>query len=349
MTSQLKIFITGATGYVGGGVLARLLKHKDSETFSITALARSPEKAEKLKTLGVNVILGSYSDADLSFLTNEAARSDVVFAIADSDQLPATQAILKGLKIKFENSGKAPILIHTSGAALLSDDARGMTSDRTIYNDLDAEKINAFPETVFHRNVDIPIVEADKEGYIKSYIIIPGAIYGRPSPNPVVDLGIQNTVSLVQNFMIKPAIARKQGGYFGKGLNYWSYVSVDDTADLFLVLFDSIRRSPENPGHGTEGYYFATCFSLSGIELAGIISEVLFESGYGISKEPSPFTQEEILQIYGSGPLWTFLAANLDAESNRSRALGWNPKGTKAHFFADIREQIKALQADLVQ
>lgn len=95
--------------------------------------------------------------------------------------------------------------------------------------------------------------------------------------------------------------------------------------------------------------------------MARAISEVLFESGNGLSKEPSPFTQEEIEQIYGvslsisifrfdlfievytqPGPLWTFLAANFYAESDRSHSLGWNPKGTKADFLSDVREETKA-------
>lgn len=61
-----------------------------------------------------------------------------------------------------------------SGTAIIMDDARGLTSEHATYSDLDVEKLNALPETAFHRNVDIPIIEADKAGYVKAYLITPG-------------------------------------------------------------------------------------------------------------------------------------------------------------------------------
>jgi uncharacterized protein YbjT (DUF2867 family) len=67
------------TGYIGGSVVARLLEHHDSNTFEITALVRSAEKATKIKTLGIGTTVGSYSDLDkLEKLTSEA---DVIFSI----------------------------------------------------------------------------------------------------------------------------------------------------------------------------------------------------------------------------------------------------------------------------
>ncbi|KDR82445.1 hypothetical protein GALMADRAFT_134061 [Galerina marginata CBS 339.88] len=344
MSNQLKIFITGATGYIGGSVLSRLLKHPDAASFQITVLVRSADKGDKLKTLGVGVVVGSYTDDDLSFLKDAAAQADVVIAIADADRLPAAQAILDGMKVKYENSGKAPILIHTSGTAIIMDDARGLTAEHTVYSDLDVEKLNALPATALHRNVDLPIIAADKAGFIKAYIITPGTIFGYPS-GPVVELGVQNKHSIQLPSAIKPAIARKQGGYIGKGLNKWPAVSLDDTADLYLVLFDVVRKNPDATGHGPEGYYFAEVFEYSGIEAAATISEALFELGIGSSSEPSAFSQEELDKYYG--PIWPFLATNCYARADRSRALGWKPTSTKAEFLANIKAEVKEYASEL--
>jgi len=97
MSSQnkLNIFITGPTGafycvfnmyganicagYIGGSVLVCLLQHPDSKCFQISALVHSSTKAEKLKTLGIRPVLGSYSDLDL--LMREAAEADFVITI----------------------------------------------------------------------------------------------------------------------------------------------------------------------------------------------------------------------------------------------------------------------------
>ncbi|PPQ67713.1 hypothetical protein CVT25_009319 [Psilocybe cyanescens] len=334
MSTQLKIFITGATGYIGGSVLSRLLNHNDASSFQITALVRSEEKANKLKTLGINVIVGSYTDPDLNFLTREAAQSDIVITIADADLLPPTQAILRGLKIRYEKSGKAPILMHT--VCLLLDDARGLTSEGITYSDMDVEKLNAFPESVLHRNVDIPIQEADKAGYVKAYLVAPSTVIGRPS-GPLVDLGIQNTHSLLFNLVIKPALGRKKGGYFGKGVNSW--VSITLKENFYIILFDAVRKNPEITGHGFEGYYFPESSRFSFEELARAISESLVEAGVGDSKEPSVFTQEEVDTLYG--PVWRLLATNVYANGERARALGWKSTSNKADFLASVKEEVK--------
>ena len=99
MSTKTNIFFTGATGtshlksrcipgsvsliyysegYIGGSVLSRLLKHPNAATFNITALVRSPEKAEKLKILGVNPVVGSHSD--LALVEKLTAKADVVIA-----------------------------------------------------------------------------------------------------------------------------------------------------------------------------------------------------------------------------------------------------------------------------
>ncbi len=89
--SSPNIFFTGATGnhilfktelgsistgYLGGSILSRLLTIVDSST--ITALVRSTEKADKLRPLGINTLIGSYTDFDV--LTDAASKADVIFA-----------------------------------------------------------------------------------------------------------------------------------------------------------------------------------------------------------------------------------------------------------------------------
>jgi hypothetical protein len=54
------------------------------------------------------------------------------------------------------------------------DNALGLHGDHTIYSDLQSDELQALPETALHRNVDIALVNADKEGYVKAYLITPG-------------------------------------------------------------------------------------------------------------------------------------------------------------------------------
>ena len=112
-------------------MLSRFLKHPNAASFNITALVRSPEKAEKLKTFGVQPVIGSYSD--LALVEKLSAKSDVMIATvsnlslkflilkllkpffkkADADNLDAAKATLKGLKIRYQETGVPPIFIET--------------------------------------------------------------------------------------------------------------------------------------------------------------------------------------------------------------------------------------------
>lgn len=47
---------------------------------------------------------------------------------------------------------------------VLSDKARGLYATETIYNDLDADQLETLARTQPHREVDLTVVEADKQG-----------------------------------------------------------------------------------------------------------------------------------------------------------------------------------------
>lgn len=72
------IDVTSSQGYIGGAVLEQFLDHPDTATFEFTVLVRSPEKAEKFKTLGINAVVGSLSD--LTLVEKLASEADVVIA-----------------------------------------------------------------------------------------------------------------------------------------------------------------------------------------------------------------------------------------------------------------------------
>ena len=74
-------------------MLSRFLKHPDASSFNITALVRSPEKAEKLKAFGVNSVVGSHSDTPLVEELTEQA--DVVIAVVRTGYIICVQAALK--------------------------------------------------------------------------------------------------------------------------------------------------------------------------------------------------------------------------------------------------------------
>ncbi|KAG5647412.1 hypothetical protein DXG03_000483 [Asterophora parasitica] len=254
------IFLTGATGYIGGSVLTRLLSHKLSDTFGITVLVRDPAKAKEFRTLGVKATVGSNSDTKL--LRQLAAEADIVFACADADDLEAANAILAGLKDRFEKTRTVPSLIHTSGTGVLVDDARG---------------------------------------YVKTHIVLPGTIYGLSS-GPLVDLGLQNPRSQQIPGLIDLGVRRGEVGYVGLGKNIWPHVHIKDVSDVFILIFDHILSPKEaDPAHGRTGFYFAENGEYVLWDIAKAVASALHGARKIASDVPSSFSDEEIRRYFPKG------------------------------------------------
>ncbi|PBK84773.1 NAD(P)-binding protein [Armillaria gallica] len=338
--SKVSIFFTGATGYIGGTILSRLIEHKDSKNFDITILLRPTRSPAGYEALGLKTVSGS--DADLSLLRAQAAAADVVFATADCDDLPAAQAILQGAKDRYEKTGKAPVLIHTSGTGELTDNARGLHSTDVVYSDLDIPLFETLPPSQPHRNVDLAVIAADNEGYVKTYIILPPTIYGVPT-GILHKHGLQRSLVSQVRVLVEVSIARKQGGVVGEGKNHWPNVDVNEMVDLYLIIFDlslSPSSAPAEFQHGRSGIYFTVNDEHQLYDVSKAVAVGLARRSIG-SPEPTPFSKTE------AEPLLYALGTNsrVDFEKSRGKALGWNPtKGTKdllAFVEYEIDRQLK--------
>jgi len=74
--SNMEIFVTGGTGFTGSYLVSRLVK----EGNEVTVLARKSSNTEKLKKLGVNLVLGDITDKNL---VNSAVKDmDMVYHLA---------------------------------------------------------------------------------------------------------------------------------------------------------------------------------------------------------------------------------------------------------------------------
>ncbi|KAF8837821.1 NAD(P)-binding protein [Paxillus ammoniavirescens] len=332
MSTKTQVFITGATGYFGGAVLTRLLEHPTFQTSEITALVRKVDKIPAFGSIGVNTVLGSYSDLEL--LEERASQSDVVFTCADADNVPACEAILKGLKKRHQTTGTVPVLIHTSGTGVLTDNAGGMHEYDTIWDDMNPDQLETLPDTQIHRNVDLMVLAADKEGYARTYIVLPSMTYGFAT-GKLVDMDIQNTRSIQIPMLVGASIARRRGGMVGEGLNRWPNVHIDDLADLYIVLYDAIREG--RAGHGREGLYFGENGEHRMRDVAASIAEALHDLGVSDSREPTSFDEQD----YGRPGARFFPGMNSRCKANRARTLGWKPKFTTEDMLKSIKGEVE--------
>jgi len=338
-----KIFITGATGYIGGDVLYALEKaHPDYE---YTAIVRDSDKgaivaASYPKT---RLVYGTLDDSAL--LEEESSKADIVIHTADaSDHEGAARAIAKGIA-SGHTAEKPGFWIHTSGTGILTwrDSEAGLSGEppsQTPYNDLEEVfELTSLPETAFHRNID-KIVLAAGSPSVKTAIVCPPTIYGDGR-------GPGNKRSRQVYHLVSATLKNGQAPQLGKGLTEWDNVHVHDLSDLFVLLVEAaVAHKPDLDSElwGERGYFLAEHGHHSWGEVSKLVAEAAFKSGYIKTKEVKPMGVEEAKETAG----FEALSWGLNSKGYAKRArkfLGWKPKGKSLKdAIPDIVDQQASIQ-----
>ncbi|KAK1221623.1 hypothetical protein PQX77_015567 [Marasmius sp. AFHP31] len=343
--ARLVVLIAGATGYVGGNVLYRLLNLPNARSrYEFRAIVRDADKARKLGEFGVKAIVCSLSDANL--VEREVSEANVILAVADSDDLAAAEAINKGMKKRFEKTGEQPILIHTSGTGVLIDRALGEYASDDIFDDGNLAHLEAIPFDALHRQVELKVISADEEGYAKTYIVAPSIIYN-VARNPLVDAGVSSSRTMLCKVLAPTSIKRGRGIAIGKGENIWLHVHIDELTDFYELLFTSVldqSRSGEVP-HGKAGYFCIGAEEVKLHQLYKEVSRILFDTGKIQSAESTQFTEEEAAKYFGPHGiiLRTAFGGNSRFIGTKAKTLGWRPRKTTEDCLGSLKEEIELL------
>jgi nucleoside-diphosphate-sugar epimerase len=287
----MNVFITGATGFIGGSVSHRLT----AVGYSVRGLVRDREKAERLEATGITAVVGSLDDRDL--LIEEARRSDGVIHTADSDHRDAVEAFVDGLK----GSGKP--LLHTSGSSVIGDDARGDSVAETVFDEDTPFVVEPLKQP--RRELELRIVAAAREG-IRTVVICPSNIYGNSS-------GL-NSRSVQVPFLVDQARENGVVRIVGSGINRWSNVHIDDVADLYLLALHTA------PGGA---FYFVENGEASFAEIGDAIAHRL-----GLGPVQS-WSAEEAAKRWGEMHAYYTFGSNSRVRAKRAREeLRWKPQHT---------------------
>ncbi|CAO2649260.1 Nn.00g066450.m01.CDS01 [Neocucurbitaria sp. VM-36] len=315
-----KLFITGATGYIGGDALYAIANtYPDLE---ITALVRSSDKGAKVAAQypKIRLVYGNLDSTDL--ITTEASNADIVVHTANCDHVGAANAIVAGLA----QSQKKPFLIHTSGTGMLgfedSDSGTYGIKREKIYDDWDGVgEVTSLPDSAVHRNVDKIILAAEETSGDKcrTAIVCPPCIYG-PGRGP------DNKRSIQVYDMIKAALERHKGFVIQEGANIWNQVHVHDLSEVFLALVTA-ALSPDGgkATWGSQGYYFAESGDFVWGDIGRKIAQIAREKKLINTADVDIVTKDEADKLRAAGSrLW---GTNSRSKAIRANKLfGWTPK-----------------------
>jgi nucleoside-diphosphate-sugar epimerase len=205
----MRIFLTGANGYIGGAVALALI----AAGHRVRGLVRDRAKADVVAAFGIEAVIGSLDDT--AVLQAEAQAADAVINAASSDHRGAVEAFIAAL------SGSGKCFIHSSGSSIVADLALGEPSDR-IFDE--AMTVEPLPERATRVAIDRLVLAAPG---IRSVVLCNAMIYGHALGPPAQSVQIPA--------LVRQARASGVTRYIGRGLNRWSNVHIADVAALYVL------------------------------------------------------------------------------------------------------------------
>lgn len=208
MGADMKVFITGATGYIGSNV-ARALAGAGHD---ILALAHREGAHEELASQGYQTVAGDLSDPD--GLARAARRADATVHTAntnDEESAALDDAAVRAMVDALE--GSDAVFVYTSGIWVLGERSDEPATEGSTVAPLDL--------VAWRGPLERWLVEAADRG-VRTVVIRPGIVYGRDGGLPGM-------------------MARGELPLVGDGENRWPLVHVDDLARLYVK---AVERAP---------------------------------------------------------------------------------------------------------
>ncbi|MGF6539224.1 NAD-dependent epimerase/dehydratase family protein [Paraburkholderia youngii] len=287
----MKIFVTGASGFIGGSIAAHLAR----AGHQVRGLIRKPEHSAELQRLGIDPVIGTLDDRAL--LIAEAQAADAVINAASSDHEGAVRALIDGL------AGSGKVFLHTSGSSIVGDASGGEAGEARIYHE------DALPtpsaDKAARVAIDQLVLDAAQRN-VRSAVLCNTLIYGHGAVAGSASVQLPRLVRQAQ----KSGVVR----HVGSGGNIWSNVHIDDVAELYRLALD---KTPA----GT--FYFVESGEASFSDMSAAIARAMKLGA------PQNWPLEDAKQEWGYEMASYGLGSNSRVRGERARRLlGWQPRRT---------------------
>lgn len=308
----MRIFVTGATGYIGRVVTEQAI----AAGHTVHGLSRSEEGDARLNALGAIAVRGDLASLDI--LRQHSAQADAVFHLGfihdftmDYEEvLRVDAAAVDALGEPLRGTDKA--LVITSGTALVDPDPTG------------AETTEDSPPSQYfilsHRiRAERHALRLSEEGVRVCALRLPPYVYGRGG-------------SYFMPLLMQMAAKAGESIHVGDSNLQTAAVHVDDAAALYLLAASKAKAGDIFNGNGA---------IINFRQMAEAIGAALQVPVRSVSRE-------EALEIWGEFLSAVALFENRPSNRKAIEQLGWQPRGID--IFTDIqsgsyREMVEKLRA----
>ena len=304
----MRVFLTGATGYIGSAVLDALLRAGQQ----VTALVRDPEKAERVRVRGVQPIVGELSKPKSYTAAAEDCDGVIHTAFEPSKRGQAVdrEAIdtLLAIARRRRAGRQKPFFVYTSGIWVLGTTTGPAEEDAPV---------NPAALVAWRPDHERAVLDGAVDGLVRTAVIRPGIVYGG-SRGIIGDMLKDAGNGLVR--------------VIGTGKNHWPCVYDRDLADVYVRVATHADAA---------GIFHAND---EGDERVNDIAEALAHH----AKTPADIRHVPLEEARAKmGTYADALALDQNVRSPRARALGWTPTlrsvaGNVARLLEEFRNAREA-------
>ncbi|KAF5653379.1 nucleoside diphosphate sugar epimerase [Fusarium sp. NRRL 25303] len=293
------IFLTGASGYVGGQLLHELTQAHPE--YTIATLVRDANAAETIAKAypRVRTVVGDLDDSAL--VEQEASQALVVLSyliqISGASLLP-----VKDLSSPSFKPGEP--------SSEVWDDLDGVSSILDLIRSHDSRVVDNYVLTI-----------AKETPSVKTALVLPPIIFGK-GQGPVKQRSVQIPA------LSKVAIERGHAVRAGRGLAAWTNVHVADLARLFTILAEKGAGGSEDENvWGEKGIYLPGVGELTWADISDRVAKAAKDQGLIDTLDVEELYKPEVDTALPAGSV--FFGSNARSKPSRAtEVLGWKPKET---------------------
>ncbi|KAK3994532.1 hypothetical protein QBC44DRAFT_379270 [Cladorrhinum sp. PSN332] len=365
MAPTTKILLTGATGYVGGTLLHRLVNSSDPTIKSLTfdALVRTDEAADKLKAAyGDRITTIKWAGlTDTELIPDTSANYDIVINVGSGFITDGALAFVRGLsrRVGKDDGTPAPWILQISGCTNLADKPlTGTPYPDRVWDDADSgavyeyersqDALNPYPQ----RTTEVGVLTLADELGVNAVSLNTPLIFGEGS-------GLFNRQGIIIPVLMRYTLMHGYGFKLTETANF-DWVHVEDLADAYILLVKLILEGRGDGGgggtaipRGKKGILFPAVDRALQTEIFERCLDAAFEMGL-LPREDTPREKtirqvplKEIADEITAGLMdmaeqgW---AGNKAMKGTVLRRLGWEPKHGRESWVKDYRDELVALK-----